>query len=162
MSQKSQKRNKPLLNRKETQSLLTTVKLATTAGALSLTIAGWGFLAQLDSARAATNQPVAVVASAGTSRNTGISSSISTGSTTPPTPTPLPSTTQSATTQRVRHLDIVQWVQDVQGNSVAVVRDNRGSLWYVMGSDVPRLEQGLPPLVQPQLVQQVFGRTRAS
>ena len=61
MSQKSQKRNKPLLNRKETQSLLTTLKLATTAGALSLTIAGWGLLAQLDSAQAAANQSVAMV-----------------------------------------------------------------------------------------------------
>jgi hypothetical protein len=157
----SQKRKKPFLNRKETKSLLTTLKLATTAGALSLTIAGWGLLAQLDSAQAATNQPVAVVASVGTNNNTGTSSSISTGGPNPPIPTSLPSTTQSATTQRVRHLDIVQWVQDVRGNKVAVVRDKRGALWYVMGSDVPRLEQGQAPLVQPQLVR-VTTRTRAS
>ena len=127
----SQKRRKPFLNRKETQSLLTTLKLATTAGALSLTIAGWGLLAQLDNAQAATNQPVA-------------SSLALVGS-------------QSAT----QSIAVVRWVQDVQGRPVAVVRDKRGTLWYVMGSDVPRLEQGLSPQVQPQLVQMVT-RTRAS
>ena len=134
----SQKRRNPFLNRKETQSLLTTLKLATTAGALSLTIAGWGLLAQLDSAQAAANQSVAMVTS---------SSPALAGS--------------QSTIQSVKKIDVVQWVQDVQGRPVAGVRDNRGSLWYVMGSDVPCLEQGLSPLVQPQLVQ-VVTRTRAS
>ena len=138
----SQKRRKPLLNRKETQSLLSTLKLATTAGALSLTIAGWGLLAQLDSAQAATNQSVAMVTSSS------------------PASVETPAGSQPAK-QSVKKIDVVQWVQDVQGRPVAVVRDNRGSLWYVMGSDVPRLEQGLSPQVQPQLVQMVT-RTRAS
>jgi len=42
-----------------------------------------------------------------------------------------------------------------------VVRDRRGTLWYVMGSDVTRLEQGLSPLVQPQPVR-ITTRTRGS
>jgi len=75
------------------------------------------------------------------------------------TPDPLP--TQAPPAQKKLSLDIVQWVQDISGNAVAVVRDRRGSLWYVMGSDVTRLEQGLSPLVQPQLVQ-ITTRTRAS
>ncbi len=138
----SQKRRKPFLNRKETQSLLTTLKLATTAGALSLTIAGWGMLAQLDSAQAPANQAVALVTS----------SSPATGKTL--------AGSQSAT-QSVKKIDVIQWVQDVQGRPVAVVRDKRGSLWYVMGSDITRLEKGQSPLVQPQLVRTVT-RTRAS
>ena len=139
----SQPKKKPLLNRKETQSLLTTLKVATAAGALSLTLGGWGLLAQLESAQAAVNQPVAIAAA----------------STSDPAETParLTSPAQSTTTT----LDIVQWVQDVQGRSVAVIRDKRGSLWYVMGSDVPRLEQGQSPLVQPQLVRTTT-RTRGS
>ncbi|MCB0178844.1 MAG: hypothetical protein KDI62_11485, partial [Anaerolineae bacterium] len=58
----SQQKKKPLLNRKETQSLLTTLKVATAAGALSLTLGGWGLLAQLESAQAAVNQPEAIAA----------------------------------------------------------------------------------------------------
>ena len=70
---------------------------------------------------------------------------------TPATPTPQP----------VIRLNIVQWVQDAAGNPVAVVQDRRGTLWYVMGSDVPRLEQGQAPLIQPQPVRLV-SRSRAS
>jgi len=143
-----QTKRKPLLNRKETQTLLTTLKVATTAGALSLTLGGWSLLAQLENrnvALAATSQPVAIVASA--------------ADTIALTPTPLPK--QAAPTQKKFSLDIVQWVQDISGNDVAVVRDRRGSLWYVMGSDVTRLEQGLSPLIQPQLVQ-INTRTRGS
>ncbi|MCB0226728.1 MAG: hypothetical protein KDI02_23740 [Anaerolineae bacterium] len=139
----SQPKKKPLLNRKETQSLLTTLKVATAAGALSLTLGGWGLLAQLESAQAAVNQPVAIAAA-----STSASAE---------TPARLTSPAQSTTTT----LDIVRWVQDVQGRSVAVIRDKRGSLWYVMGSDVPRLEQGQSPLVQPQLVRTTT-RTRGS
>jgi hypothetical protein len=138
----SQKRSKPFLNRKETQSLLTTLKLATTAGALSLTIAGWGLLAQLDSAQAAANQSVAMVTSESSTLGRALAG-------------------PKLTEQGIKKLDVVQWVQDVQGRPVAVVRDRRGAFWYVMGSDVPRLEQGLSPQVQPQLVQ-VVTRTRAS
>ncbi|MCB9105136.1 MAG: hypothetical protein H6633_12980 [Anaerolineales bacterium] len=139
----SQQKKKPLLNRKETQSLLTTLKVATAAGALSLTLGGWGLLAQLESAQAAVNQPEAIAAA-----STSASAE---------TPARLTSPAQSTTTT----LDIVRWVQDVQGRSVAVIRDKRGSLWYVMGSDVPRLEQGQSPLVQPQLVRTTT-RTRGS
>lgn len=138
----SQKRRRSFLNRKETQSLLTTLKLATTTGALSLTIAGWGLLAQLDSAQAAADQPIALVTAS----------------------SPASAETQAraqSTTQNVKKIDVVQWVQDVQGRPVAVVRDTRGAFWYVMGSDIPRLEQGQSPLVQPQLVRTVT-RTRAS
>ena len=100
---------------------------------------------RINFAQATGDQPVAVVASA--------SDSIAF------TPDPLPA---PATPVRQKiSLDIVQWVQDISGNAVAVVRDRRGSLWYVMGSDVTRLEQGLSPLVQPQLVQ-VTTRTRGS
>jgi len=147
-----QNKQKPLINRKETQILLTTLKMATTAGALSLTIGGWSLLAQLETlniAQAAANQPqpVAMVV-------TAPDSAVSRPNSVAATATPAPAR------QKIS-LDIVQWVQDVSGNPVAVIRDNRGSLWYVMGSDVPRLEQGLSPLVQPQLVQ-TTARTRAS
>jgi hypothetical protein len=63
--------------------------------------------------------------------------------------------------QPARKLDIVQWVQDASGSPVAVVQDRRGTLWYVMGSDIPRLEQGQAPLIQPQPVRTV-SRSRAS
>lgn len=155
----SNTKKKPLLNRNETQSLLKTLKVVSTTGVLSLTLAGWGLLAQLEAntAQAATNQTVAMVeAPVDTSVITALSN-VSVANTA--TPTPLPSPT--ATPQPKIKLNVVQWVQDVQGNPVAVVQDRRGSLWYVMGSDVPRLEQGLSPQVQPQLVRMVT-RTRAS
>ncbi len=155
MSQAERKPVKPLLNRKETKTLLTTLKWTTVAGSLSLTIAGWSLLAQADAhnvAQAAPNQPVAVVASRRPSAST------------PTAPTP-PATSsgqaQTSASKQAVTLDIVAWVRDRAGDRIAVVRDSRGTLWYVMGSDVPRLEQGLPPLVQPQPVQQVT-RSRAS
>jgi len=138
-------KRKPSLNRKETQALLATLKLATTAGALSLTLAGWGLLAHLDasSVQALASQDVAMVAP----QSLGID--------TDSVPT------SASTDKSLKKINVVQWVQDVAGNPVAVVRDNRGSLWYVMGSDIPRLEQGLAPQVQPQLVRMTT-RTRAS
>jgi len=138
-------KRKPSLNRKETQALLATLKLATTAGALSLTLAGWGLLAHLDasSVQALASQDVAMVAP----QSLGID--------TDSVPT------STSTDKSLKKINVVQWVQDVAGNSVAVVRDNRGSLWYVMGRDIPRLEQGLAPQVQPQLVRMTT-RTRAS
>ncbi len=142
-----QTKRKPLLNRKETQTLLTALKMTTAAGTLSLTLGGWGLLAQLESsniAQAATTQPVAIAAAADSATST-------------PDSLPL----QATPTRRKISLDIVRWMQDISGNKVAVVRDRRGSLWYVMGSDVTRLEQGLSPLVQPQLVR-INARTRAS
>jgi hypothetical protein len=145
----NQIKRKPLLNRKETQTLLITLKVASAAGALSLTLAGWGLLAQLDAhtTQAATGQTTTLVAALPNSGSKASSNRL--------LPTPMP------TAQPVTRLDIVQWVQDVQGNSVAVVRDRRGTLWYVMGSDVPRIEQGLAPQVRPQPVQMVT-HSRAS
>jgi hypothetical protein len=145
----SQPKRKPLLNRKETQTLLTTLKVASAAGALSLTLAGWELLAQLDAhtTQATTGQTTTLVAALPNSDSKASSNRL--------LPTPM------LAAQPVTRLNIVQWVQDVRGNSVAVVRDRRGTLWYVMGSDVPRIEQGLSPQVQPQPVQMVT-RTRAS
>jgi hypothetical protein len=75
----------------------------------------------------------------------------------PATATPNP----TSTPQPKFKLDIVQWVQTRAGDPVAVVRDNRGVLWFVWGPDVPRIEQGLAPKVQPQPVNRV-ARTRRS
>jgi hypothetical protein len=138
-------KRKPSLNRKDTQTLLKTLKLATTAGALSLTLAGWGLLAHTEarSVQAAASQDTAIVA--GRPVATAVASASG----------PVP------TSQPVKKINVVQWVQDMAGNSVAVVQDRRGTFWYVMGSDIPRLEQGLSPLVQPQPVQ-IVTRTRAS
>lgn len=142
-------KRKSLLNRKETQTLLTTLKLTSAAGALSLTLAGWAMLAQLDATQpqAAVSHKTSVVAALPNPSNKALNFKI------PSTPTP--------TAQPVVKLDIVQWVQDTQGNQVAVVRDRRGTLWFVMGSDVPRIEQGLAPKVQPRPVQMTT-RSRAS
>jgi hypothetical protein len=158
MSQAKRKPVKPVLNRKETEILLTTLKWTTVAGTLSLTVAGWSLLAHADAhnvAQADPNQPVAVVASRRPSASTPAAP-----------PTPAPSATPSGRAQtsvpkQVIRLDVVAWVQDSAGDPVAVVRDSRGTLWYVLGSDVPRLEQGLAPQVQPQPVQRVT-RSRAS
>ncbi len=143
MNQAKRKPMKPLLNRKETQTLLTTLKWTTIAGTLSLTMAGWSLLAQADAgnaAQAAANQAIP---------------------TTPAASATSSSRAQASVPKRVVNVPVVAWVRDSAGDPVAVVRDSRGTLWYVMGSDVPRLEQGLPPLVRPQPVQQVT-RTRAS
>jgi hypothetical protein len=148
----NQTKRKPLLNRKETQTTLNTVKVITTAGAISMTIAGWGLLALIDarnSANAQVNPSVAIAAPPSDSAAQA-SNGASAGDLIP-TPTPQP----------INKLDIVQWVQDASGDPVAVVRDNRGTLWFVMGSDVPRIEQGQQPLYQPQLVQTTT-RSRAS
>lgn len=153
----SKTNRKPLLNRKETQSLLKTLKVVSSTGVLSLTLAGWGFLAQLEAntAQAAPDQAVAMLEAPADTSAIAPLSSVPTASAATLTPVPTPTASPKI------KLNVVQWVQDVQGNPVAVVQDRRGSLWYVMGSDVPRLEQGLSPQVQPQLVQMVT-RTRAS
>ena len=153
----SHSKRKPLLNRKETQTLLTTLKVTSVAGALSLTLAGWGLLAQLNvpSAQAALTQQTTLVAALPEPSPKIVNSKVLPT----PAPTAAPSA-QPAAASKIR-LDIVQWVQDVQGDQVAVVRDRRGTLWYVMGSDVPRIEQGLAPQVQPQPVQMTT-RSRAS
>lgn len=137
-------KRKPFLNRKQTQSLLNTLKIVTTTGALSLTIAGWSLLAQIDAN--------GVLGGAG--QNVALNNSNS-------TLVVRSSQGQAANDRPATKLNVVQWVQDVAGNRVAVVQDRRGTLWYVMGSDVPRLEQGLSPQVRPQPVRTTT-RTRAS
>ncbi len=83
------------------------------------------------------------------------------------TSTPAPSATATATALPAStpattiKLDIVQWVQTNTGDQVAVVRDNQGVLWYVWGTDVPLIEQGLSPQYQPEAVNSV-ARSRHS
>ncbi len=152
MNQMNQTQRKPLLNRKDTQTTLNTVKVITTAGAISMTIAGWGLLALIDarnSVNAEANPSVAVAAppsDAAAQPSNGAAAG-------DPIPTP--------SSQPVNRLDVVQWVQDDAGDQVAVVRDNRGTLWYVMGSDVPRIEAGQQPVYQPVPVRTTT-RSRAS
>jgi len=183
-------------NRSDIKALLTTVKLTTTIGTVSLTLAGWGLLARVDATNAAANQP-----SPAPAIGAALSAVSPTPTAAPPTPSPTPSpvarvaprrdavqkpgpqavggqsgvaapaptatsaptaTPASTATPAVKFkLDIVQWVQTRAGDPVAVVRDNRGILWFVWGSDVPRIEQGLAPTVQPQPVNG-FGRSRGS
>lgn len=166
----NQSKRRPSLNRNQTRTLLNTLRVVTTAGAISLTITGWGLLAKLDAnnvAQAKSNQSLAVAAVASDpniKRLTSAPTKITTPPTAPAVKVTAPSTAPAPATptpQPIRRLDVVQWVQDAAGDRVAVVRDRRGTLWYVMGSDVPRIEQGQAPLVQPQPVQ-MFGRTRAS
>lgn len=164
----SKNRKKPYLNRKKTQTLLTTFKMVTTTGALSLTLAGWGLLANLDARQvvdqAAANPVVAVADRPATpvvvaaAQPTPTVSKAVTATSKAVTATPKVVT---ATPKQTIKLNIVQWVQNTAGDPVAVVQDRRGALWYVMGSDVPRLEQGQAPLIQPQLVR-ISARTRAS
>jgi hypothetical protein len=147
-----QTKRKPVLNRKETQTTLNTIKVITTAGAISMTVAGWGVLALIDARNSANAQadPSVTIAAPPSNSAAQISNGAS-ASALIPTPTPQPA----------NKLDVVQWVQDNSGNPVAVVRDNRGTLWFVMGSDVPRIEQGQQPLFQPQPVRTTT-RSRAS
>jgi hypothetical protein len=147
-----QTKRKPLLNRKETQTTLNTIKVLTTAGAISMTVAGWGLLALIDARNSVNAQANPSVAIAAPPANSAAQTSSGASAGDPiATPTPQPA----------NKLDIVQWVQDNAGDSVAVVRDNRGSLWYVMGSDVPRIEAGQQPIYQPQPVRTTT-RSRAS
>ena len=156
----NQTKRKPLLNRKETRTLLNTVRAVTTAGAISLTVAGWGLLAQYDARNIAQAKPNQTVAMAAPPPGSAFKPLASAPASTIPTPTNAP-VAATPTPQPAKRLNIVQWVQDASGSPVAVVQDRRGTLWYVMGSDVPRLEQGLAPLVQPQPVRMV-SRSRAS
>jgi hypothetical protein len=149
-------KKKPLLNRKETQTTLKTIKVITTAGAISMTVAGWGLLALTDarnSVNAQANSSVAIAAPASGSAAQLSNASNDAPANVPAAPTPAP--------QPANKLDIVQWVQDNAGDQIAVVRDNRGTLWYVMGSDVPRIEAGQQPIYQPMPVRTTT-RSRAS
>lgn len=153
---KTTTKKKSPLNRKETQTLLNTLKVTTIAGLLSLTLTGWGLLARVNAekqvsvALPADAKTVALVESAPAANPT---------STAAPPPTATPAAQPVA--RKTVKLNIVQRTSNTSGAPVAVVADNRGGLWYVMGSDVPRIEQGLQPLVQPQPVR-VVTRSRAS
>ncbi len=148
----NQTKKSPLLNRKETQTTLNTIKVITTAGAISMTFAGWGLLALIDARNSVNAQADPSVAIAAPPANSAAQvSNGASASALIPTPTPQP----------VTKLDIVQWGQDNAGDQIAVVRDSRGTLWYVMGSDVPRIEAGQQPVYQPQPVRTTT-RSRAS
>jgi cell division septation protein DedD len=77
------------------------------------------------------------------------------------TPTAVPTAAPTATPAKLYTLDIVQWVENSNGDPWAVVRDDSGVLWYVWGPDVERIEQGLEPEYQPQPVN-ARGQSRAS
>ncbi len=155
----NQTKKNPLLNRKETQTTLNTIKVITTAGAISMTVAGWGLLALIDARNAANAQAaqadpsVAIATPRSSSAAQPSNASNNAPANVPTAPTPAP--------QPANQLDIVQWVQDNAGDRIAVVRDNQGTLWYVMGSDVPRIEAGQQPEYQPVPVRTTT-RSRAS
>jgi hypothetical protein len=144
-------KQKPLLNKKETRTLLNTFKITIVTGMLSLTVAGWSLLARADM------------------RQTLQSGSLLPGTkqviAAQPTPTSTPHTATASTpataSQVVTRLNVVQWTRDTAGDRVAIVMDNQGRLWYVMGSDVPRIEKGLQPQFRPQPVR-VTTHSRAS
>lgn len=178
-SKRSQSRS-----RQGAKSLLSTLKMTTAIGAVGLTLAGWGALAQAEAATAAQlsqgvpdtfTKPViagsvSVASLAGTAEN-GIELARP-KNVTAPTETPIAAPTGTISVVAVQHtkvdaadaqikLDVVQWVKSTAGDSVAVVRDDRGVLWYVWGSDVPLIEQGLSPQISPRLVNS-RGRSRHS
>jgi len=147
---------KPSLNRKETQTLLNTLKVTTIAGMLSLTLTGWGVLARVNATKQA---GVALPADTKTVALVESTPAANPTSTAAPPPTATPAAQPVA--RKTIKLNIVQWTSNTAGAPVAVVADNQGGLWYVMGSDVPRIEQGLQPQFQPQQVR-VVTRSRAS
>jgi len=200
----------PSTRKQNSNTLLTAMKMTTTIGAVSLTLAGWGLLsraeahnvaqaAQINPAGFASAAPgpstVASVAVGSGPAPTGVALTAASAGRAPTatalpratvTPTALPQATVAPTAlpratvaptalpkmpatpdapapspTPVVKLDVVQWVQTQAGQKVAVVRDNQGTLWYVMGTDVPRIENGLQPEYQPQPVNG-GGRTRRS
>ena len=185
-------KNQQQAGRGDTKSLLSTIKMTTTLGAVSLTLAGWGLLARVESINAQQTDPVAqsvaLLESAVTKAPATFAEttrSISSGSlasatkaalapTATSTATPAPPATvppatatapvqdaPAASQQRQVKLNVVQWVKTNAGDPVAVVQDGGGTLWYVWGPDVDRIEQGLQPQYQPVPVNQV-ARSRHS
>ena len=181
-SRSQQGRTKP---RSDAKSLMRSLQVTTAVGAVSLTLAGWGWMSQVEASNAAqlaedaatklaltdTAMSVPIAnraatlalpqASTGATRQSAPTSTTVAPTVIAPTPTATPDAgTASATTQTVK-LDIVQWVKTNAGDPVAIVRDARGVLWYVWGDDVPRIEQGQTPQYQPQPVN-ARGRSRHS
>lgn len=177
--------------RNDSKTLLTSLKLTAAVGAVSLTLAGWGLLSAAEARNAAVDslsttaflsaaptvtaaQPTSEVASvaqsapvatADSTGNTGTEPTVTTepavvaepSATAEPTAIPVP----TATPEALFTLDIVQWTESQTGEPMAVVRDENGTLWYVLGTDVPLIEQGLDPTVEPQPVNS-RGRSRGS
>lgn len=195
MTTLDQQRKNPAPRSRDHKTLLSAIKMTTTIGAVSLTLAGWGLLSRVEAnnvAQAAQNNPVGFTSSTPpTSRPASVivntnraQTSIASNAAAPipakataipvaaavlpkdtTTPTALPempaaTDTPVPTPTPLFKLDVVQWLQTEAGDPVAVVRDNRGALWYVMGTDVPRIENGQSPEYQPQPVN--GGRTRRS
>jgi hypothetical protein len=77
------------------------------------------------------------------------------------TPSAAAASAATATPEKQFTLDVVQWTQNANGEEIAVVRDANGTLWYVWGPDVERIERGLDPQFQPQPVN-ATGRSRGS
>ncbi len=189
-------KNQQQAGRGDTKSLLSTIKMTTTLGAVSLTLAGWGLLARVESINAQQADPVAqsvamlesavtkvpatlaettlaispgslasatraALAPTATSAATSTATPAATA-TVPPTATAAPVQDVPAASQQSQvKLNVVQWVQTNAGDPVAVVQDGGGTLWYVWGPDVDRIEQGLQPQYQPVPVNQV-ARSRHS
>lgn len=182
--------------RGDTKSMLNTIKMTTTLGAVSLTLAGWGLLARVESINAQQPDPVAQsvamlesavtkvpatlaettrvispgsLASATKAALAPTATSVATATATPAATATLPPTSAAAPVQDVPaepqqaqvKLNVVQWVQTNAGDPVAVVQDSGGTLWYVWGPDVDRIEQGQQPQYQPVPVNQV-ARSRHS
>ncbi len=82
-----------------------------------------------------------------------------------PTATPTAPATATpaatATPEKLYTLDVVQWTQNANGEDIATVRDANGTLWYIWGPDVDRIERGLDPEYQPQAVN-ATSRSRGS
>lgn len=191
---------RPTAKRNDVKMRLAALKLTTTVGAVSLTLAGWGLLSFTEATTLAASQPSEAFVSAAPgnvaaafaeparpnvfaapTRSVAAQESsalvkgrpVAAKSTSTPEATSTPTTvaeavaTPTATAAPTAEptvlfkLDVVQWVQTQAGDPVAVVRDNRGTLWYVWGTDVPLIEQGLAPTIQPQPVNG-RGRTRGS
>ena len=180
----------------DSKTLLSTLKMTTTIGAVSLTLAGWGLLSRVEANNLAQASPdhlsridqrrtglacpgdggfssgitqtasilpaTVVVSATATATPTQLPAALVLSTATAiPTPQPTATDTPAPSPTPLFKLDVAQWLQNSAGDPVAVVRDNQGTLWYVMGSDVPRIENGQSPQYQPQLVNG-GGRTRRS
>jgi hypothetical protein len=77
------------------------------------------------------------------------------------TPSATATAATTATPEKLYTLDIVQWTQNANSEEIAIVRDANGTLWYVWGPDVDRIERGLDPEYQPQAVN-ATSRSRGS
>lgn len=180
-------------NRGDVKSLLSALKMTTTIGAVSLTLAGWGLLARVEAINANQADPIGATTTVLTSSTAGSAfgaqpaslispesvaaatrsalapaaaptqapATLTAAPTSTAAPTATPTTEPTAAPQTVVKLNVVQWTQTNAGDPIAVVQDNGGTLWYVWGPDVSRIEQGLQPQYQPVPVNQV-ARSRRS